>query len=128
MWDFLKRWHPLLFLIFGIYLAIPKPAPNPAEIDQEFLTKYDKNDNGVVDKDEFEGSDLDFKVRDRNEDGVLTEGSTFRWPLHDYKWNLGQDLKGGSSLRYELIQQDMGEAEAKIHELLKPLRSDDARW
>ncbi|MCA8934597.1 MAG: protein translocase subunit SecD [Planctomycetes bacterium] len=124
MWDFIKRWHPIILLVFGIYLAIPKPAPNPAEIDQEFLEKYDKNDNGVVDPDEFEGSDLDFKIRDRNEDNVLTVGSTFRWPLHDYKWNLGQDLKGGSSLRYMLVQQDMDEAAAKIRELLGPLRDN----
>ncbi|MCB9933564.1 MAG: protein translocase subunit SecD [Planctomycetes bacterium] len=124
MWDFIKRWHPIIFLVLGIYLAIPKPAPNPAEIDEEFLGLYDKNDNGVVDKDEFEGSDIDFKLRDRNDDNVLTVGSRFRWPLHDYKWNLGQDLKGGSSLRYVLIQQDMDEAEAKIRELLEPLKDN----
>lgn len=124
MWDFLKRWHPIVFLVLGIYLAIPKPAPNPAEIDEEFLKLYDKNDNGVVDKDEFEGSSVDFKLRDRNGDNVLTVGSQFRWPLHDYKWNLGQDLKGGSSLRYVLIQQDMDEAENKIRELLEPLKDN----
>lgn len=127
MFEFIKRWHPILFLIFGIYLAIPKPAPNPAEIDEEYLEKYDKDENGVVDKAEFDGSDLDFKLRDRDEDGRLTVGSTFRWPLHDYKWNLGQDLKGGSSLRYVLVQQDMDEASDKIRELLKDLRDPDAK-
>ncbi|MCB9894427.1 MAG: protein translocase subunit SecD [Planctomycetes bacterium] len=122
MWDFLKRWHPIIFLIFGIYLAIPKPGPNPAEVDAEYLAQNDKNDNGVIDPDEFEGSDADFKLRDRNDDKVLTVGSRFRWPLHDYKWNLGQDLKGGSSLRYVLVQQDMVEAEKKVRELLEPLQ------
>jgi protein-export membrane protein SecD/preprotein translocase SecF subunit len=124
MWDFLKRWHPILLILFGIYLAIPKPGPNPAEVDEEFLAEYDKNDNGVIDKEEFTGGTADFALRDRNDDKVLTVGSKFRFPLHDYKWNLGQDLKGGSSLRYVLVQQDMDEAEAKIRELLEPLKEE----
>ncbi|MBX3458464.1 MAG: protein translocase subunit SecD [Planctomycetes bacterium] len=125
MWDFFKRWHPLILLLAGIYLAIPKPGPNPAEVDEAFLDEYDKNKDGVVDRDEFGG--LDFELRDRNKDGVLTVGSRFRWPLHDYKWNLGQDLKGGSSLRYVLRQQDIVEAEKSIHELLAPLRDYQER-
>lgn len=119
MWDILRRWHPLILVAMGIYLAIPKPGPNPAEIDEEFLVEYDKNEDGVVDKDEFGG--LDFELRDRDKSGKLTVGSRFRWPLHDYKWNLGQDLKGGSSLRYVLKQQDMEEAERSVNELLAPL-------
>ena len=121
MWDFIRRWHPLIILVIGIYLAVPKPAPNPAEIDDEFLAENDANDDGVIDKEEFDGSDIDFELRDRNQDGVLTVGSRFRFPLHDYKMNLGQDLKGGSSLRYVLVQQDLVEAENKIRELLVPL-------
>ncbi|MBZ0135096.1 MAG: protein translocase subunit SecD [Planctomycetes bacterium] len=127
MWDFIRRWHPLIILVIGIYLAIPKPAPNPAEIDAEYLEINDKNDDGVVDKEEFDGNDIDFELRDRNSDGVLTVGSQFRFPLHDYKMNLGQDLKGGSSLRYVLVQQDLVEAENKIRELLNPLADNIER-
>lgn len=127
MWDFIRRWHPLLILVIGIYLAVPKPGPNPAEIDDEYLAEYDKNDDGIVDKEEFAGSDIDFELRDRNQDGVLTVGSRFRFPLHDYKMNLGQDLKGGSSLRYVLVQQDLVEAENKIRELLAPLAENIER-
>lgn len=121
MWDFIKRWHPLILLVIGIYLAVPKPAPNPAEIDSEFLARYDTNDSGDVTRDEFPGPDFD--TRDVNRDGRLTVGSTFRWPLHEYRWNLGQDLKGGSSLRYELRQQDLLDAERSLRELLEPLES-----
>lgn len=127
MWDFIRRWHPLIILVIGIYLAIPKPGPNPAEIEDEYLAEHDKNDDGVVDKEEFTGSDIDFEVRDRNSDGVLTVGSRFRFPLHDYKMNLGQDLKGGSSLRYVLVQQDLIEAEDKIREMLQPLADNIER-
>ncbi|MBK9975547.1 MAG: protein translocase subunit SecD [Planctomycetes bacterium] len=119
MWDFIKRWHPVILLLLGIYLAVPKPAPNPAEIDDEFLKEYDKNGDGSVDKTEFTG--LDFAGRDKNNDDVLTVGSMFRWPLHDFRWNLGQDLKGGSSLRYELIQQDMADSEKALRDLFAPL-------
>ncbi len=125
MWDIIKRWHPLILLAFGVYLAVPKPGPNPAEIDAEFLAEYDKNEDGVVDKDEFGG--LDFELRDRDKSGKLTVGSRFRWPLHDYKWNLGQDLKGGSSLRYVLKQQDMEVAEQNVKELLAPLKEASDR-
>ena len=119
MWDFVRRWHPLILLLIAIYLAIPKPGPNPAEIDNEFLAEYDKNGDGKVDKTEFTG--FDFSARDKNTDGVLTVGSMFRWPLHDFRWNLGQDLKGGSSLRYVLEQQDMEDARQRLTELMSPL-------
>ena len=127
MWDFIRRWHPLIILVIGIYIAIPKPAPNPAEIDAEYLEIHDENDDGVVDKAEFDGSDIDFELRDRNGDGELTVGSQFRFPLHEYQMNLGQDLKGGSSLRYVLVQQDLVEAENKIRELLVPLAENIER-
>jgi len=119
MWDFIRRWHPVILVLLAIYLAIPKPAPNPAEIDDQFLSEYDKNSDGTVDKTEFTG--LDFAGRDKNSDGVLTTGSMFRWPLHDFRWNLGQDLKGGSSLRYVLEQQDMEDARQRLDELMTPL-------
>lgn len=119
MWDFVRRWHPLILLLLAIYLAIPKPGPNPAEIDDEFLAEYDKNGDGNVDKTEFTG--FDFAARDKDSNGVLTVGSMFRWPLHDFKWNLGQDLKGGSSLRYVLEQQDMEDARQRLGELMAPL-------
>lgn len=119
MWDFVRRWHPLILLLLAIYLAIPKPGPNPAEIDDEFLAEYDKNGDGTVDKTEFTG--FDFAARDKNNDNVLTVGSMFRWPLHDFRWNLGQDLKGGSSLRYVLEQQDMEDARVRLTELMAPL-------
>lgn len=77
MGEFIRKWHPLLLLIIGVYLAIPKPAPEP--------------------------------------------GDRFQWPLNAYKWNLGQDLSGGSSLRYKLVQYDMQEAEKSIRALLRPL-------
>lgn len=124
MWDFIRRWHPLLVLLIGVYLAIPKPGPNPAEIDAEYLAEHDKNDDGVIDRDEFPGSDLDFELRDGDNSKTLTVGSRFRFPLHDYKWNLGQDLKGGSSLRYILVQQDLLDTEVKIRELLEPLEGN----
>jgi protein-export membrane protein SecD/preprotein translocase SecF subunit len=119
MIDFIRRWHPLLFLIAGIYLAIPKPAPNPAEIDREFLERYDQDGSGYVTRDEYDGPDFD--ALDINNDGRLTIGSRFRWPLHEFRMNLGQDLKGGSSLRYNLVQQDMVDAEQRIRELLAPM-------
>ncbi len=77
MTDFLRRWHPLILFLIAIYLAIPKPAPEP--------------------------------------------GDRFQWPLNAYKWNLGQDLAGGSSLRYKLVQQDLKDAEEGLRELLQPL-------
>lgn len=122
MWDFFKRWHPLIILLAGIYLAIPKPAPNPAEVDEEYLAEYDENGDGVIDRDEFEGGDLAFDARDENGDNALTVGSFLKWPMHQYKWNLGQDLKGGTSLRYVLRQQDMEDAEEAIaNNVLSPL-------
>ncbi|NUO15396.1 MAG: protein translocase subunit SecD [Planctomycetaceae bacterium] len=78
MTDFIRKWHPLLLLIIAIYLAIPKPSPEP--------------------------------------------GDRFQWPLNAYKWNLGQDLSGGSSLRYKLVQQDLTDAEQALRELLEPLK------
>ncbi|MCC6465737.1 MAG: protein translocase subunit SecD [Planctomycetes bacterium] len=120
MWDFLRRWHPLVLLFLAIYMAIPKPAPNPAEVDEEFLKANDKDEDGVISKEEFKG--MDFELRDKNSDGKLTVGSMFKWPLHAYQWNLGQDLKGGSSLRYVLVQQDMVDAEGKLRELMEPLQ------
>ncbi|CAG0964157.1 Protein translocase subunit SecD [Planctomycetaceae bacterium] len=77
MGDFIRKWHPLLLIVIAIYLAIPKPAPEP--------------------------------------------GDRFQWPLNAYKWNLGQDLSGGSSLRFKLVQQDLKDAEQSLRELLKPL-------
>jgi protein-export membrane protein SecD/preprotein translocase SecF subunit len=120
MWDFVRRWHPIILLLVGIYLAIPKPAPAKAEIDEEFLKENDTNGDGWVDREEWKG--LDFDLRDLDKDGKLGTGSRFRWPLHDYKMNLGQDLKGGSSLRYVLQQQDLADSEAQIRELLSVLR------
>lgn len=77
MGDFIRKWHPLLLIVIAIYLAIPKPAPEP--------------------------------------------GDRFQWPLNAYKWNLGQDLSGGSSLRFKLVQQDLKDAEQSLRDLLKPL-------
>ncbi|CAG0929118.1 partial Protein translocase subunit SecD, partial [Planctomycetaceae bacterium] len=77
MGDFLRRWHPLILICIALYLAIPKPAPEP--------------------------------------------GDRFQWPLNAFKWNLGQDLSGGSSLRYKLVQQDLKDAEQDLRALLKPL-------
>lgn len=120
MWDFIKRWHPLLVVAIALYMAIPKPAPDPAEIDEDFVAEWDANSDGVVDRDEYD--DIDFEVRDSNNDGKLTVGSTWRWPLHAYKWNLGQDLQGGSSIRYKLVQQDMDEAETDLREMFNDLQ------
>jgi protein-export membrane protein SecD/preprotein translocase SecF subunit len=119
MWDFIKRWHPVLLLILGLYLAIPKPEPERREIQDEYLEENDTNKDGYVDKDEFKGADFD--TLDLNKDGKLSTGQWWQFPLHAYKWNLGQDLKGGSSLRYVLKQQDMEEAEANVRALLEPL-------
>ncbi|MCC6574287.1 MAG: protein translocase subunit SecD [Planctomycetes bacterium] len=58
---------------------------------------------------------------------------TLQWPLHRFKWNLGQDLSGGSSLRFRLVQQDMKDAEQSLRDLVRPLAarkealSEDAR-
>lgn len=79
MGDFIRKWHPLILIVIAIYLAIPKPAPEP--------------------------------------------GDRFQWPLNAYKWNLGQDLSGGSSLRYKLVQQDLKDAEQDLRNMLKPLAS-----
>lgn len=125
MWDFVRRWHPIILLLLGIYLAIPKPAPAKAEIDEEFLKENDTNGDGWVDREEWKG--LDFDLRDLDKDGKLGTGSRLRWPLHDYKMNLGQDLKGGSSLRYVLQQQDLSDAESQLRELLSILRDEKGR-
>ncbi len=77
MGDFLRKWHPLILICVALYLAIPKPAPEP--------------------------------------------GDRFQWPLNAFKWNLGQDLSGGSSLRYKLVQQDLKDAEQDLRALLRPL-------
>lgn len=105
-------------VMFALYLAIPKPAPNPAEITPEDLEKFDENDDGVVDRDEYNGT-LAFDVVDKNNDGSLQVQSRFKWPLYAYRWSLGQDLQGGSSLRYELKQQDLIDAEGKIADLVE---------
>ncbi|MHC4841718.1 MAG: hypothetical protein ACYTDT_12340, partial [Planctomycetota bacterium] len=127
MWNWIKRWHPLIMVLFALYLAIPKPAPNPAEVPEDYLEKNDENGDGYIDREEYTGTDFD--VRDINKDGKL--GVPFKlfdiavkWPLYAYKWNLGQDLQGGSSLRYRLVQQDLIEAEEEINKLIKPLQEN----
>ncbi|MDC1141640.1 protein translocase subunit SecD [Planctomycetota bacterium] len=127
MWTWIKRWHPLIVVLFALYLAIPKPAPNPAEVPEDYLEKNDENADGFIDREEYTGTDFD--LRDINKDGKLGVpfklfGMALKWPLYAYHWNLGQDLQGGSSLRYRLEQQDLIEAEEEIKKLVKPLQEN----
>ena len=131
MWNWIKRWHPLLAVGFALYMAIPKDAPNPAEVPNDFLEKHDEDGDGFLSREEYNeaSAQSDFDVRDINKDGKLGVpftilGVAVKWPLYAYRWNLGQDLQGGSSLRYRLVQQDLIDSEIEIKKLIKPLQEN----
>src|SRR5690606_17736749 len=55
-------------------------------------------------------------VKDRQRGGI-----SFGWPLAAYRWNLGQDLAGGTSLRLLVRSESVVEAESELLGLYRRL-------
>lgn len=163
MGKWFRKWHVILAIVLGVYLAIPKPAEPILRIGEArelplgsvlrtsdgytiSLTESVKVDesrdtvtipwrSAAIDEepeDQKEKVEADKKaqapftveltdavkplVRDRARGGI-----SFGWPLAAYRWNLGQDLAGGTSLRMLVRSESVVEAEEELLGLYRRL-------
>lgn len=154
MMSFVRRWHVVLAVIFGIYLAIPKPTtpfytfganeelPEGTELisdegvvaqlvedlpiseDEQITVSAKKlridweNPINAAFEDEYKTNDsFVFTMNEGNRGSVRDSskaGFALQFPLADYRWNLGQDLQGGTSLRYHVKSTHIEGLKSKI--------------
>ncbi len=67
----------LLFISFGVMAKSHKKPPPPPD---KFIEKFDKDGDGKVSEDEFDGPADHFKKLDRNNDGYITKDELPKGP------------------------------------------------
>ncbi len=159
MTQWLRKWHVLLAVVIGVYLAVPKPVdplftlgettvlPAGTELkttsgerislleqvkvdeDGEFILigrdaalDLDKLEEPEEEKGSKKAEDEKaFRVEldDATRKKIVRQEGTFglRFPFAEYRVNLGQDLAGGTSLRYLIRSRTLVDAETKLSNL-----------
>ncbi|MCA8939192.1 MAG: hypothetical protein KDB07_05275, partial [Planctomycetes bacterium] len=153
MGSWIRKWHVVLAVVLGIYLAIPKSTDAitqfgksytfptgtsfTAEGGEEFSLRKSveayQEDGFYV----FSGGDVQMKKEKPEDRDFPKPPSTLRvpysesianliqtqdsfelkWPFARFKPNLGQDLAGGTSLRYKISSGDVADAQQRMLEL-----------